>query len=82
MRGVIFTNGSAKLVRDESCLDRPYGILPMACRRFFTSVIIGLMFVSGFAARAAAEGIAALQREIIHVEALQQLHAARALAAR
>jgi carbamoyl-phosphate synthase large subunit len=34
------------------------------------------------AARAAAEGIAALQREIIHVEALQQLHAARALAAR
>jgi carbamoyl-phosphate synthase large subunit len=34
------------------------------------------------AARAAAEGIAALQREIIHVDALQQLHAARALAAR
>jgi carbamoyl-phosphate synthase large subunit len=34
------------------------------------------------AARAAAEGIAALQRETIHVEALQQLHAARALAAR
>jgi hypothetical protein len=33
------------------------------------------------AARAAAEGIAALQREIIHVDALQQLHAARALAA-
>jgi carbamoyl-phosphate synthase large subunit len=34
------------------------------------------------AARAAAEGIAAFQREIIHVDALQQLHAARALAAR
>jgi len=34
------------------------------------------------AARAAAEGIAALQREIIHVDALQHLHAARALAAR
>jgi carbamoyl-phosphate synthase large subunit len=34
------------------------------------------------AARAAAEGIAALQRETIHVEALQQLHAARALATR
>jgi carbamoyl-phosphate synthase large subunit len=34
------------------------------------------------AARAAAEGIAALQREIIHVDALQHLNAARALAAR
>jgi carbamoyl-phosphate synthase large subunit len=34
------------------------------------------------AARAAAEGIAALQRETIHVDALQQLHAARALATR
>jgi carbamoyl-phosphate synthase large subunit len=33
------------------------------------------------AARAAAEGIAALQREVIHVDALQHLHAARALAA-
>ena len=34
------------------------------------------------AARAAAEGIAALQRETIHVEALQQLHAAHVLATR
>jgi carbamoyl-phosphate synthase large subunit len=34
------------------------------------------------AARAAAEGIAALQREIVRVDALQQLHAARALAER
>jgi carbamoyl-phosphate synthase large subunit len=34
------------------------------------------------AARAAAEGIAALQREIIHVDALQHLHAVRALATR
>jgi carbamoyl-phosphate synthase large subunit len=34
------------------------------------------------AARAAAEGIAALQHEIIHVDVLQHLHAARALATR
>jgi hypothetical protein len=47
------------LVRDESRGHRPLGILLKRCRRIAFCVMIGLMRVSGFPARATADKQAA-----------------------